>query len=118
MSDDTDLGRYTVRRCSGCGRNYAVGTAFPICPACDQPIDNVTVTRHRPDERAPSVAETEAELAEIRAAQAAADAQDAERQARAAAALERTIAAATAALHYDLDRWTSDGGDWVAGGSA
>lgn len=114
----SELGSYAVKRCTGCGRNYALAVMLSICPACDEPIEQVTVTRHRPEERAPSLLESQAELDEIRAVQQAAEAEDAERQARFEAALERTIAAATAALHYDLDRWTTDGADWVADGAA
>ena len=112
MSDN--LGMYTVKRCTGCGRNWATSMIFSTCPACDEPVESVTVTRHRPDERAPSTEESQAELAEIRQAQADQREVDLAAERQRAATLERTITAATAALHYDFDRWITDGADWIA----
>lgn len=81
------------RWCDFCAIDWNINSYFTKCPICGEP------TREKcSDEPTPSWSQSKALEAELVAERNAL-------QMAAAQALERTIAAATAALNYDLDRW-------------
>lgn len=103
-----------IRRCSTCGLNWADQNEFARCDNCGHPTARMAVDRDMLDERRAPTREESLEqrrlIMEERAfAARAADAASIEARRRS----ERVIAAATAALDWDLDNWlTTDPSDW------
>ena len=101
----SDPRKHPTHRCIVEDINWAPDPKWATCPSCGE-VCSLTCIEEEPL----SIAQSNARQHQIEAYRR-------QELDQAAARLERLITTATAALNYDLDRWMTDGAEWVAEGA-